>query len=605
MKAVHFSLDLTKLFVKHRRYLHRLSSQSASVPGSPAVKRRQRPAPPPQSLPTPHRDHPNPNLEANYSHPDFSVLCSLLRDYSNLNPGPSLENALERTGIEPQPGLLEALFEKFDSSPKLQHALFLWAEKRPGFRCSEVLFNSMVNALGKARQFDAAWFLVLDRLAGDGDEDRCLVSSDTFAVLIRRYARAGIPEAAIRTYEYARNLDLVSKSDAGMRLFEILLDSLCKEEHVRVAAQYLQSRKKTEPSWIPSIRIYNILLNGWFRSRKLKNAERLWFEMKKEDVKPNVVTYGTLVEGYCRMRRAEIALDLLDEMRREGIQPNSIVYNPIIDALAEAGRFKEASGMMEHFLLCESGPNLSTYNSLVKGYCKAGDLAGASKILRTMIDRGFLPTCTTYNYFFRHFARFRKIEEAMNLYNKMIESGYAPDRLTYNLLLKMLCEEERLDLAGRISNEMEVRGCDADLASSTMLTHLLCKMHRFEEAFKEFEKMLSKGLVPQYLTFKRLDEELSKRGMVKMSRELRAMMSSVPHSTNLPENYDPEKDALRFKRRKSILQKAEAMSEMLKTCNDPRELVKVRGLSRRNNPVSSADRLILDIKERKTRGETL
>ncbi|CAN1169156.1 Pentatricopeptide repeat-containing protein At5g11310, mitochondrial [Linum perenne] len=603
MKAVHFSLHAKKVVINHQRYLHRLSLSASAADQSrisaavnPAAKRRQ-PALP-QSLPTPHHHVPDSNLEAKYSQHDFSVLCGLLMD-SNLCPGPSLEDALERMGIEPQEGLLEAIFEKFDSSPKLQHALFLWAEKRPGFRCSEVLFNLMINALGKAREFDAAWFLVLDRLAGDGAH--FLVSSDTFAVLIRRYARAGIPDAAIRTYEYAKKLDLVSKSDAGMRLFEILLDSLCKEEHVRVAAHYFESKKKMEPSWVPSLRVYNILLNGWFRSRKLKHAERFWFEMKKENVKPSVVTYGTLIEGYCRMRRVEIALGLVDEMRRMEIEPNAIVYNPIVDALAEAGRFKEASGMMEYFLLCESGPTLSTYNSLVKGYCKVGDLVGASKILRTMIDRGFVPTSTTYNYFFRHFSKCRKIEEAMNLYNKMIESGYAPDHLTYNLLLKMLCEEERLDLAAQISKEMEVRGCDMDLATSTMLTHLLCKMHRFEEAFVEFEKMLRRGLVPQYLTFKRLDDELSKRGMITMSKKLRAMMSSVPHSTKLPNNYNPEKDTLRHARRKSILQKAEAMSEILKTCNDPRELVKLRGSP--HNPLSTAQQLIMDIKDRLKRYE--
>ncbi|CAI0414856.1 unnamed protein product [Linum tenue] len=592
MGRVRFNLHAVKVLIG-RRQVH-----GSPLSGSDVKLRRPQPALP-KSLPIPDLHNPylnqSPNPpEVKYSQHEFATLCCLLRD-SNLSPGSSLQNALDQTGIEPQqPGLLEAVFEKFDSSPKLLYSVFQWAETRPGFRCSEVLFNSMVNALGKAKEFDSAWSLVLDRI--DGDKDLQLVSSDTFAILIRRFARAGLPEAAIRTYEYARNLDLVEKPDAGMRLLEVLLDSLCKEGHVRVAAEYFQRKKKMEPCWVPAIRVYTILLNGWFRSRKLKHAERLWFEMERDGVKPTVVTYGTLVGGYCRMRRVEIALDLVDEMRRKEIKPNAIIYNTIIDALAEAGRFKEVSGMMEHLLLCESGPTLSTYNSLVKGYCKAGDLVAASKILRTMIDRGFIPTSTTYNYFFRHFSKFRKVEEAMNLYTKMIDSGYSPDHLTYNLLLKLLCEDERLDLAGRISKEMEVRGCDMDLATSTMLTHLLCKMHRFEEAIAEFEKMLRKGLVPQFLTFKRLHNELSKRGMNKMAQKLRTMMSSVPHSTELPNTYDGDGDSSRYARRKSILHKAEAMSEILKTCNDPRELVKGRGPS--PNPLSSARQLTMDIKRR-------
>lgn len=416
-----------------------------------------------------------------------------------------------------------------------------------------------------------------------------------FVILMLWQTSVGLTQPAIRTFEFACNLDPIRGSDSEMRLFEILLDSLCKEGHVKPASKYLDQRRKLDPGWVPSIRVYNILLNGWFRSRILKQAEQLWEKMKMDDVKPNVVTYGTLVEGYCRMRRAETAIELVHEMRREGIEPNAIVYNPIIDALGEAQRFEEAMRMMERFLVLESGPTIATYNSLVKGYCKAGDLVGASKILKMMINNRFLPTPTTYNYFFRYFSKHGKIEEGMNLYTKMIESGYTPDRLTYHLLMKMLCEQERLDLAVQVSKEMRARGCDMDLATSTMLVHLLCKMHRFEEAVAEFEDMIRRGIIPQYLTFQRMNNELKKQGMNEMAQKLRNMMSSVPHSMKLPNTYGGEGDASRAKKT-SIMQKAKAMSDLLKTCTDPRELVKCRNTS--INVVSSADQLIEEIKKK-------
>ena len=82
------------------------------------------------------------------------------------------------------------MFERFDSSPKLLHTLLVWAEKRPGFQSSAALFNSVINVLAKSKQFESAWSLVLDRIGGD-EEQRALVSRDTFAIMIRRYARAG------------------------------------------------------------------------------------------------------------------------------------------------------------------------------------------------------------------------------------------------------------------------------------------------------------------------------------------------------------------------------------------------------------------------------
>ncbi|KAK9027291.1 hypothetical protein V6N11_067129 [Hibiscus sabdariffa] len=519
-----------------------------------------------------------------FSTNEFSIVSNLLRD-PTIASSSSLQSALDKTGVDPDPALLQAIFQHFDSSPRLLHDLFLWAEKKPGFESSAALFDSMVNILGKARNFEDAWSLVLGRIGDDGREGSNLVSVNTFVILIRRYARAGMTQAAIRTFEFTSSLDQICSSDEKSNLFEIMLDSLCKEGHVRVASEYFTRKKETDLCWVPSIKVYNILLNGWFRSRKLKHAEKLWLDMKKNGVPPSVVTYGTLIEGYCTMRRVERAVELVDEMKEAGIEPNVKVYNPIIDALGEAGRLKEALGMMERVLLCESGPDISTYNSLVKGHCKAKDLAGASKVIKMMISRGCIPTTTTYNFFFRYFSKFRKIEEAMNLYTKIIQSGHTPDRLTYQLLLKLLCEEERLDFALQVSKEMMVRGYDRDLASSTMLVHLLCKMHRFEDAFGEFEDMIRRGIVPQYLTFERMNNEFKKRGMTEMARKLNDMMSSVHSSKKLPNTYVGDENSSRA-RRTSIMRKAEAMSDMLKTCNDPRELIKHRTLS--GNAVSRA-----------------
>ncbi|XP_058724831.1 pentatricopeptide repeat-containing protein At5g11310, mitochondrial [Vicia villosa] len=570
------------------------SSSWLSQPGNPLI--HWPPLPPNQPNPAPN---PNPNSNPNppppnpsFSPNDFSLISNLFTNPS-ISPGSHLHAELNQTGIKPVSPLLNAVFQHFTSSPKLLHSLFLWAQNQPGFRPDSALFDSVVNALAKMREFDSAWTLVLDRIERDDGEDEKLVSVATFAIMIRRYARAGMHKAAIRTFEFAKDKKSIVDSGSEMSLFGILIDSLCKEGSIREASEYFFRRKETDLGWVPSIRIYNILLNGWFRARKLRHAERLWEEMKKENVRPSVVTYGTLVEGYCRMRRVEKALEMIGEMTKEGVEPNAIVYNPIIDALAEDGRFKEALGMIERFHILKIGPTLSTYNSLVKGFCKAGDLEGASKILKKMISRGFLPIPTTYNYFFRYFSRCGKVDEGMSLYTKMIESGHNPDRLTYHLVLKMLCEEEKLELAVQVSKEMKHKGHDMDLATSTMLTHLLCKMHKLEEAFAEFESMVRRGIVPQYLTFQKLNIELKKQGMTEMARKLCHLMSSVPHSSNLPNTYGEVRDDAHA-RRKSIIQKAKAFSDLLK---DPKEVDKLRSSSK--DAVSSANCLIEDI-EKKT-----
>ncbi|XP_058093824.1 pentatricopeptide repeat-containing protein At5g11310, mitochondrial [Magnolia sinica] len=585
------------LLLFHRLLSHHSSSSWLSIPGNPLLKWPSQPQTQSSNNYDNHNDISQPQQQQQKQDQDpllqrnTKIISNLLKDISH-NPT-TLQSALDQTGIEPHPLLLQNIFQSSQFSPKPVHALYLWATKHPDFLPTPSLFNSIIDLLSKSRTFDSAWSLIVDHL--HRNDPSSPISIDTFVILIRRYARAGMPQAAIRTFEFMKNLG-PAWTNSNSDPLNLLLDALCKEGHVNAASCHFQQiREEYGPGWVPSIRAYNILLNGYFRSRKLRKAERLWEEMKMENVVPTVVTYGTLIEGYCRMRRVERAIGLLDEMKQAAIELNMVIYNPIVDALAEARRFKEALGMLERISVYGLSPNIATFNSLVKGFCKAGDLVGASKILKTMIERGCLPTSTTYNYFFRYFMKFGKVEEGMNLYTKMIESGYSPDRLTYHLLIKLLCECDRLDLAVKVVKEMNVRGCDSDLATSTMLVHLLCRLRRLEEACVELEAMVKRGIVPQYITYRMLAKEMKKSGMVEMARKLSDLMDSVPHSTKLPGTYRDGEEGPR-KERLAIMRKAQVMSDVLKICRDPRELSKRRGSS--ENAVASVNQLIADIQRK-------
>lgn len=169
------------------RFLSTSNQSWLSVPGKPIIKWPHQPFTSPNSEADPVRQpDPVPNLLRN----EFSVISDMLTNPS-VSPGSPFHDTLDRTGIEPDPGLLQAVFDHFDSSPKLLHSLFRWAQNRPGFRPTEMLFSSMINVLAKSRAFDLAWSLILERVHAVDDEPT-LVSGDAFVIMIRRYARAGM-----------------------------------------------------------------------------------------------------------------------------------------------------------------------------------------------------------------------------------------------------------------------------------------------------------------------------------------------------------------------------------------------------------------------------
>ncbi|XP_021746384.1 pentatricopeptide repeat-containing protein At5g11310, mitochondrial-like [Chenopodium quinoa] len=512
--------------------------------------------------------NPNPN----FSESDSNTLCTILKNPNFLSIS-DFVNALQEAKIEPSSSLLLAIFKKFDSSLNRIFSAFKWLDSPPGYHISAPIFNSMVNILAKSGEFMWVLMIMMDKLKrGDGSE---LVSAENLGVLIRHYARLGKVLDAIHVFKFANTLEI--------DVFELLLNALCRHGHVRVASDLIDRKMCLDPSWVPSITVYNMLLKGWFRVQNIKQVERLWFRMRGEELVPEVVTYGIVVDGYCKMGNVDRALELVGEMRKDGVAPNKAVYGPLVDALAEAGRLKEALGVLERFLVLEAGPTFSTYNSLIRGFCKAGDLTGAGKILRMMISRDILPTAMTYNWFFRCYLKHGKVEEGLNLYRKMIESGYEPDGLTFHLLLKMLCEEERLELAMQIRKDMRSKGYVLDSDLSTMLIDSLCKMHRLEEAVVEFEELIQRGCVPKYLTYQNLHCELKKKGLHDMALKISELVATVRSSTTLPNEFgavDTFHD-----RRKSIIQKAKAMSNVLKKCSDRGESAN-RGRSCKRSSVS-------------------
>lgn len=158
----------------HRR--GRFADQSIfSIPIPPLLKRNP-----------PHPQNPPP-INPDADGPTSARISELLLNPA-LKPGPDLEEALTAAGINPTPTLLLGIFRKFDSSPKPLFTLFDWSRKRPDYGFSMEVFNAMVDSLGKAREFDSAWSIILDQIEGDPSKRP---NFDTYVIMIRRYARAG------------------------------------------------------------------------------------------------------------------------------------------------------------------------------------------------------------------------------------------------------------------------------------------------------------------------------------------------------------------------------------------------------------------------------
>ncbi|KAL0003132.1 hypothetical protein SO802_016913 [Lithocarpus litseifolius] len=104
---------------------------------------------------------------------------------------------------------------------------------------------------------------------------------------------------------------------------------------------------------------------------------------------------------------------------------------------------------------------------------------------------------------------------------------------------ELICIKEEKNEVEKRKMEDEImmkdkRTMDPEQKEYIRLRHLeILERLRFEEAFAEFEDMIWRGIIPQHLTFKRMNDALKKEGMIEMAHNLRGMMSSFPHLVKL------------------------------------------------------------------------
>ena len=77
----------------------------------------------------------------------------------------------------------------------------------------------------------------------------------------------------------------------------------------------LNSMKNSRVS--PNVFVYNVVLSGLCKEKRMRDAEKLFDEMLKRKLVLSLVTYNTLIDGYCKVGQLEGAFGVRAKMKAE------------------------------------------------------------------------------------------------------------------------------------------------------------------------------------------------------------------------------------------------------------------------------------------------
>lgn len=422
------------------------------------------------------------------------------------NPFHAMESSLQLHGVSLSTDLLHQSLLRLRHRSKVAIALFNYAKSLPSPPLTPTSYNLLIDILGKVRQFDVVWQLVVEM-----DQNNCPPSTTTFLILVRRLIAAGLTRQAIRTFD---DMDSFVDQKAGNMEYSYLLDMLCKYGYVKIAMEIF-NRRKSSGVFGPDAKMYTILIYGWCKIGRIDMGERFLNEMIERGIEPNVVTYNVLLNGLCRRaslhpdgrfeRTLRAADKVFDEMRGRGIEPDVTSYSIVLHVYSRA--HKPELSLDKLRMMMERGicPSMATYTSVIKCLCSCGRIDDAEVLLTEMVRGGVSPSAATYNCFFKEYRGRKDVESAIRLYRKMKEDNLcAPTMHTYNILISMFMRFDHMGMVKEIWEDMKKGGTGPDLDSYTLLVHDLCKKQRWREACKYFVDMIEKGFLPQKITFETL-----------------------------------------------------------------------------------------------------
>ncbi|KAG6437281.1 hypothetical protein SASPL_102194 [Salvia splendens] len=256
--------------------------------------------------------------------------------------------------------------------------------------------------------------------------------------------------------------------------------------------------------------VYNVLIGGLCRERRVNDAENLFDEMSQLNISPNRVAYNSLIDGYCKVGDIDKAFDMIERMKCDNVETNLMTYNTLLWRLRRFWMIcvPTASCQMDLLIvfslmgtlgvLKEHGVVITIVilNTTIKGYCKVGNLDNAVLAVDGLEREGVTPSCVTYNTMINHFCELGRMEEAHEWVGRMKAKGLSPVVRTFNILIDGYGRVCQFEKCLQILDEMESDGLKPNVVTFGSLINSFCKKERILEAEVILKDMLKRGVLP-------------------------------------------------------------------------------------------------------------
>ncbi|WOL03404.1 hypothetical protein Cni_G12124 [Canna indica] len=332
---------------------------------------------------------------------------------------------------------------------------------KKGYSPSVISHTALMEAYGKAQQYSKAE-AIFRRMQSSGPDP----SPVTYQIILKTFVEGDMFKEAEAVFESL--LDKKSPSfKPDQKMFHMMIYMSKK------AGNYDQARRTfalMDERGIPQTTVtYNSLMSC---ESDYKEVSRIYDQMQRAGIKPDVVSYALLISAYGKARREEEALAVFEEMLDAGVRPTRKAYNILLDAFAISGMVDEARTVFKSMRRNRYEPDLCSYATMLSAYVNASDMDGAEKFFRRIKEDGLRPNVVVYGTLMKGYAKLNNLEKVLRVHERMRLQGVEANQTIYTTIMDAHGKNSDFGSAVIWFKEMIAHGLPPDQKAKNILLSL-------------------------------------------------------------------------------------------------------------------------------------
>ncbi|KAM7511946.1 hypothetical protein LguiB_010821 [Lonicera macranthoides] len=278
------------------------------------------------------------NLKANSV--TYTVLIRAFCNANNIGKAMRLFDEMLNTGISADAIVYYTLISGLCQAGKLDDASFVVSMmEKAGYRLDIVSYNILIGGFCRKKRLDKAYALLKDMEQAGVRPD-----SVTYNTLISYFSVTGDFTTAHRVMKRMVNDGFVP----NVVTYGALIHAYCLvgnlDEAMKIFGE-MSGGSRVQPNAV----LYNILIDSMCKNDKVESALSLMDDMKAKEVRPNTTTYNAIFKGLQDRNMLDKALKLMDQMTEQAVNPDYVTMEILTEWLSVVGEIEKLKSFVQGY----------------------------------------------------------------------------------------------------------------------------------------------------------------------------------------------------------------------------------------------------------------